>query len=104
MSEVKIENNGINYSLDFLTSLNAILPDGKFKVKALELANNNDIKLGSLLNELTDEKIDAIEIVKCFEEGNVALHNLFVKAKRLAQYKQLWDSYMLQIEDELTRT
>lgn len=104
MSEIKIQNNEVNYSLEFLNSLNAILPEGEMKVEALRLANNNDIKLGSLLNDLTDERIDANEIIKCFEEGNLALHNLFVKAKRLAQYQQLWENYVFHLENESTRT
>jgi hypothetical protein len=104
MSEVKEKTNDVSYSLDFLNKLNSILPEGDLKQKALLLANNNELKLGSILDELTDEKIDNIEIVKAFEKGDLALHNLFVKAKRLANYEDLWNSWMSEIENGPTRT
>lgn len=100
-----VQKEEVKYSLEFLNKLNSLLPDDlELKKEILLLANNNEFKVGRLLDDLTDEKINAIEIVKSFEEGDLHLHNLFTKAKRLANNEELWNMWMSEIENESTRT
>jgi hypothetical protein len=95
----RVNEHEIHYPLEFINEIALVFSDNK---EIITLANNNDFRLGRILNDYTDETITPEEILDVFEgpRSDWGMHNLYQKARRLTKYRALWSRWVQIVELE----
>ena len=88
----------MNYPEDFVNKIVEVFGENN---EVTRLAKSGDYRLGSYLNDMTDEVISAEEIVKAIEGDTIDLHRLYVKARNADVYNQLWYQWNNILEEAL---
>lgn len=88
----------MNYPESFVRKIEEVFGENN---EVTRLAKSGDYKLGSYLNDMTDEVISAAEIVEAIEGDTIDLHRLYVKARNASKYNQLWYEWNNILENAL---
>jgi aspartokinase-like uncharacterized kinase len=95
-----IDNNSlvITYPEDFIQGIEKAF--GKDS-KEHKLALFGSYKIGTILNDLTDEYISNEALVNAIEGNSLDLHNIYAKTRELNIYDNLWFAWNDIINDAL---